>query len=140
MIAVINFFMLYPLIPTKVHGILDYVYAAILIILPWVFGFSIYTYAPWVMMVIGVCIIIFSLLTRYESGYVGLISMRMHLWLDILAGVILIAAPSFLNFEHYITLPHQIMGAIAIVVALLSNPKASSSPTPRLKSESAHVD
>lgn len=127
--------MLFPIIPTRIHGILDYVYAIVLIAMPWIYGFSIYTYAPWIMLITGVCVIIFSLLTRYEKGYVGLISMRMHLWLDILIGVLLIAGPYLLNFDHYVTLPHRVMGAIAIIVALLTKTAVTSAPTPRLTPE-----
>ncbi len=120
--------MLFPIIPSRTHGILDYIYVIVVIAVLWIYNFSVYTYAPWIMLIAGICIIIFSMLTRYERGYLGLISMRAHLWLDLLVGVLLIAAPYFLKFEHNAALPHWVMGVILILSALLTKPFATSYP------------
>ncbi|HEX2845105.1 MAG TPA: hypothetical protein VHN59_01055 [Chitinophagaceae bacterium] len=118
--------MLFPLISTRIHGLLDYVYAIALIAVLWISDFSIYTDAPWVMLVAEICIVIFSLLTRYEKGYVRVIPMRIHLWLDILVGVLLITAPYMLNFERNAKLPYGVMGVLIILLALLTKPVVSS--------------
>ncbi|MBN8879997.1 MAG: hypothetical protein J0I32_20800 [Sphingobacteriales bacterium] len=118
--------MLFPLISTRIHGLLDYIYAIALIVVLWVNNFSIYTDAPWVMLVAEICIVIFSLLTKYEKGYIRLISMKIHLWLDILVGALLIMTPYLLNFEQDAKLPYTVMGALIILLALLTKPAVSS--------------
>jgi hypothetical protein len=99
---------------------MDYLYGLIIIALPWVLGFSQYSGALWVMFMVGIVVIIFSLMTRYELGYAGLISMRMHLWFDLLAGFFLLASPWLLNFARYVYMPHVIMGSISVIVAIFS--------------------
>ncbi|HYI77808.1 MAG TPA: SPW repeat protein [Chryseolinea sp.] len=99
---------------------MDYLYGIVLIALPWALGFSQYSGALWVMFMLGIVTIIFSLMTRYEMGYVGLISMKMHLWFDLLMGIFLLASPWLLGFASHIFMPHVIMGCISIVVALTS--------------------
>ena len=101
---------------------MDYLYGAVLIALPWALGFSQYSGALWVMFMLGIITIIFSLLTRYEMGYVGLISMRKHLWFDLLMGIFLLASPWLLGFASHVYMPHVVMGGISVVVALISSP------------------
>jgi len=99
---------------------MDYLYGALLIGLPWLLGFSQYSGALWVMFMLGIVAIIYSILTRYELGYAGLLSMRTHLWLDILMGLFLLASPWLLNFAQYVYVPHVVMGGISLVVAIFS--------------------
>jgi hypothetical protein len=124
--------MLLPLIPTKVHGVIDYIASVLLIILPWTIGLSQYTMAPWIMVIIGIGGIIYSLFTRYELGYVGLMSMRMHLWFDILSGFILIVSPWVFDFTFETYRPHVICGSIIIGLALLTQTKSEFMHGPKL--------
>lgn len=124
--------MLLPIIPTKIHGIIDYAAGVIFIALPWILGFSQYSFAPWAFVMLGIISIVYSLLTRYETGYVSLISMRMHLWIDILAGFLLIISPWAMDFAQYVYLPHVIVGSIIIVIALLTSTVPTYSHGPRL--------
>ena len=111
---------------------MDYLYGIVLIALPWALGFSQYSGALWVMFMLGVVTIVFSLLTRYELGYVGLISMRKHLWFDLLMGIFLLASPWLLGFAGETYVPHVTMGAISIVVALITNPVPTQVHGPQL--------
>jgi hypothetical protein len=124
--------MLLPVIPTKLHGLLDYAGGLLLVIMPWSIGFSQYTWAPWIMVMIGIGMMIYSLFTRYEWGYAGLISMHTHLWLDILAGLILIISPWVFDFNTHVYRPHMITGIIMIGIALVSRAKAAHTHGPVL--------
>ena len=124
--------MLLPLIPTKLHGIIDYTASVILIALPWLLGFSQYSFAPWAFVMLGIISILYSLVTRYEAGYVGLVSMRTHLWLDILVGVLFIISPWAMDFTNYVYMPHVITGSIIIGLALLTKSKAEYMHGPKL--------
>ena len=81
-------------IPTKVHGVLDYLVAIALILAPWIFGFAnIGGAAVIIPIVLGVGLIVYSLFTRYELGAFKLIAMPIHLVFDIVASLFLIASP-----------------------------------------------
>lgn len=125
--------MLLPLIPTKLHGIIDYLASVTLIALPWLLGFTQYSFAPWAFVILGIGGILYSLVTRYEAGYVGLISMRTHLWLDILVGALLIISPWAMDHADYVYRPHVITGCIIIGLALLTSTKAEYTHGPKLK-------
>lgn len=124
------------LIPTKLHGILDYIVSSILILLPWIAGFTIYNGACWVMVILGILGIIYSLMTRYELGYVGLISMQTHLIFDTILGLFLMTSPWLLNFAQYVYSPHVIAGAVILVVVIFTRPDSTKSPKPDLSPRS----
>jgi hypothetical protein len=129
---------MFRLIPTKLHGILDYVLSALLVLLPWIAGFTVYNGATWVMVILGISGIIYSLVTRYEAGYLGLISMKTHLIFDAVVGLFLIASPWLLNFAQYVYLPHVIAGVLVLIVTILTNPDPDRSPNSRLSPRSPH--
>jgi hypothetical protein len=77
-------------IPTKVHGVLDYMTAAFLHTLPRVMGWS--DNVTRVLDVAGAGATGYSLMTDYELGLVRALPMKAHLTLDALSGGALIAA------------------------------------------------
>lgn len=86
-------------IPTKVHGVLDYVVAIALIFAPLIFGFSSSGGAAVVIpIVLGIGLFVYSLFTQYELGLVKLIKMPVHLVFDVVASLFLIASPFLLGF------------------------------------------
>jgi len=83
-----------PIIPTKVHGVIDYLMGIIFIGLPKVLDWN--QTANYFISILGVSVIVYSLLTRYELGAVKWIPLSVHLVLDLLGGILLIAAPFIL--------------------------------------------
>ncbi|MGB3305333.1 MAG: SPW repeat protein [Thermomicrobiales bacterium] len=53
-------------IPTRIHGLLDYGMAIVLIISPWIFRFSDRGPKMWVPIALGIAAIAYSQLTSYE--------------------------------------------------------------------------
>ncbi|WP_315637738.1 MULTISPECIES: SPW repeat protein [Microbacterium] len=117
-------------IPTKVHGILDYVVGIALIAAPWLFGFAGMGGAPVVIpIVLGVGLIVYSLFTKYEWGPFGLIPMPVHLVFGIVASLFLALSPWLFGFAGEalnVWLPHVVVGAAVIVVVLFSQPQPQS--------------
>ena len=72
-------------IPSRVHGMLDYVVGVLLILAPFVLGFADGGAALWTPILIGAGLLVASMLTDYELGLVRAIPMTAHLWLDVLA-------------------------------------------------------
>lgn len=113
-------------IPTAVHGVLDYVVGIVLIAAPWLFGFAyvggIAVYLP---IVLGIGLILYSLLTRYELGIPGIkfIPMPAHLVIDFIAAALLAASPFIFGFYTRplnVWLPHLAVGIVVIIVVLVS--------------------
>ncbi len=79
------------IIPTRIHGVIDYLVGILFIVLPKVLDWN--QTANYFISILGVSIIVYSLLTHYELGAVKWIPMPVHLGLDVLSGLLLIAAP-----------------------------------------------
>lgn len=71
-------------IPTLIHGILDYVVGVVTIALLFVLDLSV---PRIVLLILGVMVIAYSLMTDYELGVVHFLRIRFHLLLDALFGI-----------------------------------------------------
>ena len=124
-------------VPTQVHGIFDYIGGIALISAPFLFGFfSVGGIAVILPMVLGVGLIIYSLLTRYELGIpaIKFIPMPLHLLFDFVAAALLAVSPFLFGFYHdspNVWLPHLISGIVVIVLVLVSQTQ------PRLRAAKA---
>ena len=108
------------MIPTKIHGLLDYVVAIILIALPWILGIHGYNPQTYVPVTLGVLTIVYSLITRYECSAVQLISMRAHLFLDVINGLVLATSPWVFGFADELSTPYVVGGIFELLVVALS--------------------
>jgi hypothetical protein len=114
----------YKFIPTKVHGILDYIVAIALFFAPSIFGFmDVGGAAVIIPMVLGVGLFLYSLFTKYEWGAIKVLSMPYHLMFDIAASVFLALSPFLFGFYTEalnVWLPHVIVGITVIIVVIFS--------------------
>ena len=103
-------------VPTGVHAYFDYIGGIVLLAAPFIFGFfSVGGAAVIIPMVLGIGLIVYSLLTRYELGIPGLkfIPMPLHLVFDFVAAAFLALSPflfHFVNQTPNVWLPHLIAG------------------------------
>ncbi|WP_276497530.1 SPW repeat protein [Pontibacter litorisediminis] len=116
-------------IPTRFHGILDYVVGLIFIAAPWLFGFSDNTAATWVIVAAGILALLQTVFTDFEVGLVHKIPMQTHLMVDFGLGVILALSPWMFNFAEQVYLPHLIGGVFAILASLTTHRRPSESYT-----------
>ncbi len=107
-------------LPTKIHGVLDYLVGIILIAAPWLFDFARGGAETWVPVILGAGTIIYSLMTNYELGMSKNISMDTHLSLDLWSGVLLAVSPWLFSFSEYVYLPHLLVGLLEIGVSLVT--------------------
>lgn len=106
-------------IPTKVHGVLDYMTAAFLHTLPRVMGWSRQVTAT--LDAAGASATAYSLMTDYELGLVKALPMKAHLTLDALSGGALIGAALLMDDEDTeVRATLAGIGAWEIAAALLS--------------------
>jgi len=107
-------------LPTRVHGIIDYLWGLSLFASPWLFGFSDVPSAKWVAVVFGAGAILYSMSTAYELGVLRILPMSLHLLLDALGGALLAASPFLLGFSDRVYLPHLLFGLFSIVASLIT--------------------
>ena len=124
-------------LPTKVHGALDYVVGIALILAPNIFQFSAMG-GPAVIVprILGVVLIVYSLLTRYEWGVLKVIAMPYHLVVDVLASLFLAASPFIFGFvasRPNAWLPHVVVGIVVVLVVLVTQTR----PGPSLQTRPA---
>ncbi len=109
----------------SLHGVLDYLAAGGLIVLPFLLGLS--GIALWLSVAAGAGLIGYSLLTDYRFGVVRLLSFDLHLILDLSAGVAFIAAPFLLGFDTFTSIYYFVMaaGVVGVVVLTGARPQAA---------------
>jgi hypothetical protein len=105
-------------IPTKIHGIIDYIWGVFFSLSPWIFNYSFNRTATLVAVVFGVGAIVYSVFTDYEGGLVRKISINTHLTFDLISGIVLMLSPFILNFREEIYLPHLLFGGFSVIASL----------------------
>lgn len=105
---------------SALHGVFDYVGAALLIVLPIVLGLG--KEDPlefWLSVYAGVALIGYSMLTSYRLGLVKLVPFDLHLISDLLAAAAFFGAPTLFDFTRTGTIYYGVMAmAISVAVAL----------------------
>ncbi len=108
------------IINTRLHGILDYS-SAFILLLPWITGFYESGNDTLIFTLLGIATIVFSVLTDYEFGLLKLIPMKMHLVLDTLSALFLIAMPWLFPVSHYQYYWPSFFGLAELLVVILSS-------------------
>ena len=119
-------------IPTNIHGIVDYIVGLLLVAAPWLLGFDNDGPQTWVPVAAGLLTIGASMFTDYEWGLVRSIPIPAHLGLDILLGAILAASPWIFGFADAVWIPHVAVGLGEILIAALSQPHAETAAAGRM--------
>eukprot|EP01031_Cornospumella_fuschlensis_P012107 gene12107-14805_t len=114
-------------IPTRLHGVLDYVVGLALIFAPMLLGFANGGPAQFVPQMLGVAAIGLALVTDYELGLLRLLPMQVHLALDFASGLLLLTSPWLFGFADVVAWPHVLFGLLEIGVVLLSGMTPSAS-------------
>ena len=112
------------IIDRKTHGYLDYIVGLLLIAAPFLFNFYEGGSESWIPIILGAGTIVYSLISDYELGLIGIIPMRPHLAIDLIAGIFLATSPWLFGFSERIFWPHLVVGIIEILVSLMTDPDA----------------
>jgi hypothetical protein len=108
------------ILPTRVHGVLDYVVGALLIALPWLGGFALGGAETWVPVILGALAIVYSLFTDYELGVWPRLAMSTHLALDAVHGIVFLASPWLFGFSDVVRWPFVGIGLLELAIVLVS--------------------
>jgi hypothetical protein len=107
-------------IKTRRHGLLDYMTGGLLM-LPWITNFNASQQDTWILGAVGFLVIFYSVFTDYELGFIKLIPMRVHLVLDVLVALFLIASPFFLPIYHYYFYWPMGLGVLSLIAVFVSS-------------------
>ncbi len=105
-------------IPTRLHGVIDYLWGLSLLASPWALGYADVTAAKWLAIVFGAGALLYSLITVYELGLLRILPMPLHLMLDGAGGAFLAASPFLFGFADQVYLPHLLYGLFSVAASL----------------------
>jgi hypothetical protein len=109
------------IIPTGVHGALDYLASGVNLAFPRLLGLHDAPWAARVPRIDGVAGAGYSLITDYELGALKVLPMPVHLAFDAAKGVFMAASPWLFGFAENGTrywLPHVLMGSADVLAAM----------------------
>ncbi len=109
-------------ITSRMHGMLDYPAGIVLILAPWIFGFS---------DVGGAAVILQSLMTNYEYSVADVLPLRAHLAVDVVAGIVLAASPFVFGFADEganAWIPHVVAGLGLLAAGLMTQGERETLP------------
>ena len=107
-------------VPTRVHGVADWLMGALLVALPWLLGLDRGGPEGLVPLTLGAAALVVTFFTDHELGIMRRIPMPMHLWVDGLAGALLAASPWLFGFADRVYWPHLIIGLAEIGAGLMT--------------------
>ena len=107
-------------LPTRLHGVIDYLWGAALLTTPWLLGYADVPAAKWLALVFGIGAFLYSAVTDYELGLLRILPMPVHLALDGLGGVFLAASPWIFGFSDRVFGPHLAFGLFSVVASLVT--------------------
>jgi hypothetical protein len=117
------------MIPLRIHNILDYVAAGVLVVSPYVFGFSDVSYARNLFVILGLVLAGYSAITKYRYSIAKIIPLGPHMFLDVLTGFFLMVGPYAFNYRALITdgqtALHFILGLGVWALVALTRPRSS---------------
>ena len=109
------------IIPTGVHGALDYLASGVNLAFPRLLGLHDPHWAARVPRIDGVAGAGYSLITDYELGALKVLPMPVHLAFDAAKGIFMAASPWLFGFAENGTrywLPHVLMGSADVLAAI----------------------
>lgn len=111
------------MLSTRVHGYMDYMMGLLLLLLPVFANFP--SSANTLLVILGAGTIVYSLITDYETSLLKILSMKTHLMIDLMAGILLIVSPWLFGFADEVIWPFIVLGAIEIGASLATSRQPS---------------
>jgi hypothetical protein len=114
----------------KTHGILDFLYIAVLALAPGVLNFE--DIAATLCYILAAAVLGLVLLTRYPFGLLKVIPFTVHGMLELVSSLVVIAAPWIFGFETVLAARNFYMaaGILLLAVWLFTDYKAAEVTTP----------
>lgn len=112
-------------ISTRMHTAIGAVVGVALLFAPMLFGFADNHAASLVSYMVGAFIIVNELITTSPFSLIKLVPMKIHVMLDVVTGIFLLASPWIFGFmdndDLSQWLPHVVVGVMVVGYALLTD-------------------
>ncbi|SHL80025.1 hypothetical protein SAMN05444266_10533 [Chitinophaga jiangningensis] len=106
------------------HATADYLMGVMVAAAPWiVLYYNDYT-ATRISVVYAALILVMTFFTRFEGGFVRIIPYKVHLAIDMIAGIAFILLPWLLGLSSAATWTMSILGLIAVMTTMASEKRA----------------
>jgi threonine dehydrogenase-like Zn-dependent dehydrogenase len=116
------------MISLRVHNVLDYVIAAVLVATPFLFGFADIDAARNFFFAGGLALATYSLFTDYYYSVAKIIPLGVHMAMDVIIGIAAMLAPAMFGYSDLLTGAQQgvhfVLGLGAIGLVALTYPKS----------------
>ena len=107
----------------KIHAFLDYPVALALIGLPFLLGLGASSpLALWLSVATGVAAFVLTILTDHETGIIRVVPYPLHVAVDLMVGLVFVAAPFLFGFSGLDAWFYWLNGAAVLTVIALSRP------------------
>lgn len=107
----------------RVHGILDYAAAAVLVVAPFGLGFwNADRLAVFISLALALALLCYSLITDYSYSISGAVSFKVHLVFDTLLGLASITIPFIFGFVGLARIYYVLMGSGVLLVVTFTHP------------------
>lgn len=112
----------------KIHSLLDYPVAVVLITMPFLLGLGkSHPFALWLSVGTGIAAFVLTLLTNHETGVVRVLPYSVHLAVDFAVGIVFAIAPFVLGFTGLDAWFYWANAAAVLTVVALHRGQAQSS-------------
>lgn len=112
------------IISSRAHTYIGTVVGIVLIVAPWIFQFDEVNAAKWSAIGVGIFVIINELMTTSPASPMKVVPMRLHIMLDVVTGIFLLATPFLFRFsdeDANAWVPHIVVGLLIAGYALVTD-------------------
>lgn len=115
---------MFKFITKSIHAYLDYPVALGLIAMPFILGLGATNpMAFWLSVVVGIGALVVTLLTDHQFGVVRVLPFKLHLTVDLVAGLTFLAAPFVFGFAGFEAAYYWVLGATVVAVVGMNAPE-----------------
>ena len=111
-----------PFIPTKVYGVLNYLWALTMIASPWLFDLvHVSNAAIFLPIYMGWLQLIMAIFVRNETGFIKQFPMQIHMVITAAMGFIIFVSPFLYTFSYKAHWPELFLGGFLMFMAIFTD-------------------
>jgi hypothetical protein len=112
------------LISSRTHTVIGLIVGAALVVAPWILQFDDVEAAKWSAVLVGLFVLVNEVVTTSPASPLKIVPMRVHVALDVVTGVFLLATPFLFRFADEDAnkwVPHVVVGVLIAGYALVTD-------------------
>jgi hypothetical protein len=112
------------IISSRTHTVIGLIVGAALVVAPWILQFDDVDAAKWSAVLVGLFVLVNEIVTTSPASPLKIVPMRVHVALDVVTGVFLLATPFLFRFADEDAnkwVPHVVVGVLIAGYALVTD-------------------